>query len=107
MSGNEGGHHWAMLVRLVVHGDVDGNQWPYWKEIAEPFAVPRVGDVVDMGVATGANRALNARPVTSVRWSESLDFVEVTLADLHGGWLQANRTAFTEAGWHLAVAGAG
>jgi hypothetical protein len=71
-----------------------------------PFAVPRVVDDVDMGVATGADPALNGRMVSSVCWNESLDFVEVTLADLHGGWLRANRTAFTRAGWHLAVAGA-
>lgn len=96
-----------MHVRLIVHGDVDGNLWPFWKDLADAVAVPRVGDVVDLGVRTGAEPALNERVVTEVRWNYSLDFVEVALADLHLGWLQANRAKFIEAGWRLAVAGVG
>lgn len=94
-----------MRVRLVVHGEVDGSRWEFWKDIEDAPAVARVGEVVDLGVATGAAPQLNERTVVSVSWSASLDLATIELNDLHGGWLQANRRTFEEAGWIVAMAG--
>ena len=96
-----------MHIRLVVHGDVGGSRWEFWKNIEEARAVPRTGDVVDLGVRTGAAPHLNERTIASVSWSPSLERVTINLDDLHDGWLQANRRALGEAGWIAAMAGVG
>lgn len=95
-----------MNVRLLVSGEVEpGTIWEFWRDVPDAAAAPQVGDEVQLGASGGAARHLTVREVISVEWSADLHLVQVRLADLHTGWLQANRRAFHDAGWMTAVAG--
>ena len=95
-----------MYVRLIVSGEVEpGSTWEFWKDVKDAPAAPRVGDQVRLGVpGGGAVRHHTVREVVSVAWATDLGIAEVRLADLHAGWLQANRREFHAAGWMTAMA---
>jgi hypothetical protein len=93
-------------IRLIVCGEVEpGTNWEFWKDVADARAAPRVGDQIELGAAGGAAHHLTVREVVAVEWTADLGLVRVRLADLHAGWLQANRREFHDAGWMTAVAG--
>ena len=95
-----------VYVRLRVSGEVEpGSMWEFWKDLKDAAGVPRVGDQVRLGVpGGGAVHHHTVREVVSVEWAADLAIVEVGLADLHAGWLQANRREFHDAGWMTAMA---
>jgi hypothetical protein len=95
-------------IRLIAWGElIPGEPLEFWKEIPEPSHLPRVGELVDLGVRTGASPELDRRQVIEVRWNQELNHVLVTLEQLHSGWLQANRRELEESGWIAAIAAGG